>query len=155
MSREQRGRLVAELSEACRAYRNAVDRLDEAVCECVEINRTDLRCLDVLERLGPMTAGELASSCGLTTGALTALLDRLERAGYVRRDRDEADRRKVVVSMTEVVRAKAVELYRPFVEAHETILGHLDDADLELITAFLRAELEANLDHAALLRSGA
>ena len=68
----------------------------QAVAECVGLNVTDHKCLDVLVRSGPMTAGQLAQLTGLTTGAVTGVLDRLERAGFVRRQSDPSDRRRVI-----------------------------------------------------------
>ena len=61
------------------------------------INPTDLESLDLLRRHGPMTAGRLAELTGLTTGAITGVIDRLERRGYARREADPADRRRVIV----------------------------------------------------------
>ncbi|HZD79103.1 MAG TPA: MarR family transcriptional regulator, partial [Actinomycetota bacterium] len=67
-----------------RAAQTASDVLDEAAVGVMGINRTDGRCLEIMERSGGLTAGRLASESGLTTGAVTAVLDRLEQAGYVR-----------------------------------------------------------------------
>src|SRR5687767_15738873 len=61
------------------------------------ITPTDLESLDLLRRLGPMTAGRLAELTGLTTGAITGMIDRLERRGYARREADPSDRRRVIV----------------------------------------------------------
>ena len=81
------------------ARRNATDRYDQAVADAIGINRTDMRCLDVIQREGPVPAGRLADETGLTTGAITTVLDRLERAGFARRTRDPADRRRVLVEL--------------------------------------------------------
>ncbi|MHB1599763.1 MAG: MarR family transcriptional regulator, partial [Acidimicrobiales bacterium] len=91
--------LMRELRDALRAFLRAVDVFDEAVSERLGINRTDLRCLDLLEQHRPMTAGALAEASGITTGAMTFVLDRLEGAGFVRRQRDEGDRRRVLVDL--------------------------------------------------------
>ena len=64
------------------------------------LNRTDTRCLDIIERLDGVSAGRLASEAGLSTGAVTTVLDRLERAGYARRVPDPGDRRRVLVELT-------------------------------------------------------
>jgi DNA-binding MarR family transcriptional regulator len=58
-------------------------------CQKLGINRTDLRCLNIVDNQGPMTAGRLAELSGLTTAAVTTVLDRLERAGYARRVRNQ------------------------------------------------------------------
>ena len=83
-----------------RRSQNATDRFDQAVADAIGINRTDLRCLDVIQREWPVAAGRLAEQTGLTTGAITTVLDRLERAGYARRVRDPSDRRRVLVEVT-------------------------------------------------------
>jgi DNA-binding MarR family transcriptional regulator len=74
-------------------------------------------CLDIVDYAGPITAGDLAKQSGLTTGAVTAVLDRLERKGYVRRTRDTADRRRVLIEMTDEARQRAMEFYGPLAEA--------------------------------------
>jgi DNA-binding MarR family transcriptional regulator len=77
---------------AMRAAQTASDLMDEAFCEFLGINRTDGRCLDVIDRLGSVTAGQLAAEIGLTTGAVTAVVDRLEAAALVVRRNDPHDR---------------------------------------------------------------
>jgi hypothetical protein len=73
---------------------------DEVAYEKLGINRTDGRCLDIVENQGPLTAGELAELSGLTTAAVTSVLDRLEQAGYARRVRSEPGQRQVMVELT-------------------------------------------------------
>jgi DNA-binding MarR family transcriptional regulator len=83
-------------------------------------------------------AGELAAGMGLSTGAITAMLDRLERAGYVRRVRDPADRRRVLAEPTELSGERGREIYGPFGEQVEPMFARFSDADLALIRDFLR-----------------
>ena len=90
--------------EAVRANQAATDLFDETLTQFLGINRTDGRCLDLIDRRGRMSAGQLANESGLTTGAVTAVIDRLEAAGYVRRIRDTLDRRKIWVELTEDTR---------------------------------------------------
>jgi DNA-binding MarR family transcriptional regulator len=80
-----------------------------------------------------MTAGELAEANGLTTGAVTRLLDRLERAGYARRVRDTGDRRCVLVELTELANRRAAELYGPIGEAGQTTLDRYTADQLALV----------------------
>ena len=70
-----------------------------SVAECAGIHPTDIRCVDFLAETGSATAGKLAEVTGLTTGAITAVIDRMERAGFVRRERDEKDKRRVIVTL--------------------------------------------------------
>ena len=76
---------MAEVITEERINQNAADALDAAIAEWLGVNRTDVICLDILARLGTVPAGRLAEESRLTTGAITAVLDRLERAGYVQR----------------------------------------------------------------------
>ena len=82
MSREKL-QALDRLIAAIRVSQNASDVMDEAFGALLGINRTDGRCLDIVQRLGQITAGELAHESGLTTGAVTAVIDRLEQAGYL------------------------------------------------------------------------
>jgi DNA-binding MarR family transcriptional regulator len=116
-----------------RTYQTAVDRFDEVVTNLLGINRTDGRCLDILEQRGPMTAGELARACGLTTGAMTTLLDRLERLGYLRRVPHPTDRRRVVVELTAKSRRFIEQIYMPVGREGAELLACLSDRQLELI----------------------
>ena len=84
--------------------RRAGDQLDEAVALQFGLNRTDLRCLGILYRRGRVTAGELAEESGLTPGAITTVLDRLERGGFANRVPDPADRRRVLAVSTTATR---------------------------------------------------
>src|SRR4051794_1476360 len=93
-----------ELLDEVRRSQLATDRFDQAVADALGVNRTDMRCLDVLEREGPVTAGRLAGSTGLTSGAITTVIDRLERGGFARRLRDPGDRRRVLVELAPDIR---------------------------------------------------
>lgn len=100
MSRRKR-EVFERLLEELRGSQNATARFDQAVADAAGLNRTDMRIIDVLDREGPVPAGRLAVVTGLSTGAMTAALDRLERSGYARRVRDAGDRRRVLVELTE------------------------------------------------------
>src|SRR3954470_6827245 len=69
----------------------------QAIADRLGMNVTDHKCAGILARSGPITAGELARLTGLTTGAITGVVDRLEQAGFVRRARDSSDRRRVII----------------------------------------------------------
>src|SRR5262245_30990907 len=97
-SREQE--LVEEVAAALRALQRTVDRYDELVASRLGINRSDLRCLDLLHESGTISAGQLAAGSGLTSGATTRMLDRLERIGSIRRLPDKGDPRRVLVELT-------------------------------------------------------
>jgi DNA-binding MarR family transcriptional regulator len=140
-----RADLVTRAGLAARLHQNAYDRFEDAAAEYFGVNRTAMRCMDVLERVGRLTAGEIATETGLSSGAVTALLDRLERVGYVRRIRDPADRRRVFVELTETARKLAQEVYGPLTEAMAEF-DRYSDAELRLITAYIERGSELLLD---------
>jgi DNA-binding MarR family transcriptional regulator len=111
-------------------------RYDELVAARLGINRTDLRCLDLLHETGTMSAGQLAVGSGLTTGATTRMLDRLERIGYIRRLPDRDDRRRVLVELTPQARGLASELYGSFEAAGASLRRYHPD-QLALLRDFL------------------
>ena len=153
MSRDTREGLIREVAEAIRAYGSAQDLLDEAAAERLGINRTDARVLDVLERSGQMAAGAIATESGLTTGAVTTLLDRLERAGYVRRIRDQQDRRRVLVEMTPKARKLALEVYGPIGEEGYRELERYSEEELRLLSDHHRRGTELLTRHAVRLKA--
>lgn len=145
--------LIAEVIAALRAEGSARDALDQAVADRLRVNLNDLRCLDVLEQRGTSTPGEIATALGLSSGAVTTLLDRLERGGYVARRRDADDRRRVFVEPTANARRLARELYGPLGEEGRALLGELSSRDLELLRDFMRRSRELQLRHEARIRS--
>ena len=104
--------LLAAVGKATQAYQRATDGFDDVVGRKLGLNSTDLRCLDWLSETA-MSAGELAEATGLSSAATTTLLDRLERKGFVVRERDTVDRRKVRVAMTPTGRELVGALYGP------------------------------------------
>src|SRR5580700_4359685 len=94
-----RRRLESEFLLALRRSGAVMQLLGSASAERIGINPTDLTCLNILALSGQLTAGELARATGLTTASITGVLDRLEEAGFVRRERDVADRRRVVIHL--------------------------------------------------------
>lgn len=100
---------------ACRRLHAAVDRLDQAAADSLNITRNDLRCLNLLEQ-GPLAPARIATALGLTSGSVTALLDRLEARGFVARSRDPDDRRALRVSLQAVVFETVGRLYLGFAE---------------------------------------
>jgi DNA-binding MarR family transcriptional regulator len=146
MSRDKR-QVFEELIDEVRRSQNATDRFDQAVADALGLNRTDMRCLDVLEREGPVTAGRLAEATGLTTGAMTTALDRLERAGYARRTRDLADRRRVLVETTAQAR-DAGRYYSEHAAQSERLYQRYTEAQLEMLLEFVRGGREFNERHA-------
>jgi DNA-binding MarR family transcriptional regulator len=139
---KRRRELIDAINGEVRRSQNRSDAYDDAVADAVGINRTDHRCLDILELEGGATAGRLAELMGLSTGAVTTVLDRLERAGLARRVRDEHDRRKVNVVVTEKAGALIWPFYEPLMKMSERLYVRYSDEQLALVLDFLEAGAE-------------
>ena len=126
--------------------------MDAAAAAFFGIHRTDLSLLDALQLGGGVTAGELARHAGLSPGAVTAALDRLERAGYVRRVRDEVDRRRVFFEVTDRMMERAAQVYGPLSARSEELLGSYSDEQLRAMIEVLTKGAEMQLERAASLR---
>ena len=127
----------------------ASDKMDDAFCRMTGINLTDGRCLDLLDVHEGLTAGELAEAASLSPGAVTTVLDRLERMDFVTRSRDESDRRRVLVELTPRARELAWSMYGPIGDYAREYLDGLSDEELELINRFLEVATEVNERRAA------
>jgi DNA-binding MarR family transcriptional regulator len=129
---------MAALGQAVRANQASVDAFDEAIAQRFGVNRTDLRCLDLrMEELGgEATPGQLGTRLGLTTGSVTAMIDRLAKLGYVTRSPDPTDRRKVVVRPTDTILDKSREIYGRLVAGGVELLAKYTDEELELLIDF-------------------
>jgi DNA-binding MarR family transcriptional regulator len=138
MSRATKRDRFLDLVLTFRDYTSAVDAVNQHVADQMRVNRTDHRVLEILSRRGPMSAGELAQAAHLTGGAVTAVLDRLERAGYARRVRDTADRRRVLVEETSKGRKTAMRYYGPFMDRSYAAMEHFSAAELDTVREFMR-----------------
>jgi DNA-binding MarR family transcriptional regulator len=141
---EERVALLQDLIEVNRAYQTAVEKMDEAFCRLLGVNRTDGRCLDVIDQRPGITAGELATAVGLSPGAVTTVLDRLEGRGFVSRTRDPDDRRRVTLKLTPEANRRAWEAYGPLGEMGGPMIAELSDEELEAVIRFLRGGTEIN-----------
>ena len=108
--------------------------MHQAIAEKVGVSLTELKCLDYVSRGTLVTAGQLAEITGLTTGAITAMIDRLERAGLVRRERSSDDRRKVFICPAEEAFGDFFqEIYGPLAQAAANLAAQYSEEQLELI----------------------
>ena len=140
----ERRALLEELVRVNRTYQVAVEKLDETFCKLLGLNRTDGRCLDVIDQRPGLTAGELAVAVGLSPGAVTTALDRLEERGFVTRTRDPGDRRRVTLELTAEAKRRAWETYGPLGEMAGPRIREISDAELETIIGFLRLGTDIN-----------
>jgi DNA-binding MarR family transcriptional regulator len=138
----ERRQLTAEFILAMRRTTAITQLLSQAAADRIGINATDLNCLNIVALTPAMTAGELARATGLTTASITGVLDRLEDSGFVRRERDARDRRKVIIQLdlTRGLREVAP-VFAPLVTAMRSAAAHYTDDDLRLILRF-QLELE-------------
>ena len=114
--------------------------LHAAIADKLGLNPSDHKCADVLrEQPGPITAGRLAELTGLSTGAITGVLDRLERAGFVARDQDPSDRRRVVVRCTPERAPDLGPLFMPLRDGMIAFCQRYTDEELRLILGFMQS----------------
>ena len=122
-SQEGKQALAGRLMLALRRSSAAGVLHGQTVARRVGVNSSDLECLDLILMSGPSTAGDIARHTGLTSGAVTGLIDRLERLGLVERAADAADRRKVLVRVREDRIGAIAALYTPLEKAMQALLA--------------------------------
>ncbi|TQS31155.1 MarR family winged helix-turn-helix transcriptional regulator [Microbispora sp. KK1-11] len=150
----RRADLMARLLDALRRANALSVAMSQAAAERIGINTTDLHCLNLLTN-GPLTASELARRAGITTASVTGVIDRLETVGYVRRERDSVDRRKVIVTLQVQQAAQDVApIFSPFVRAWRGAMEGYTDEQLELIAGFLDKTEEVFQTEVGRMRAG-
>jgi DNA-binding MarR family transcriptional regulator len=148
-----RERLLVALDEAIRKVGAQAVLISDLVATRVGINSTDLECLDLLQLDGPSTAGQMSARSGLTTGATTAMIDRLEKAGYVRRRRDASDRRLVVVEVLDHCGSHIAPLYQPIQKDLEKVHARYSNRELQIVVRYLTEATEAGARFATWLQA--
>lgn len=143
---------VAELVTAYRQANLAFDLIGQSVESEAALGRTDLRVLELLVNVGPMAAGEIAEATGLTSGSVTALVDRLVRARCVRRSQDAGDGRRRIVRVTPHGRERWVRAFATLQAIVGEVAATMDDVELDSVLHFLGA---AELACRAALAQGA
>jgi DNA-binding MarR family transcriptional regulator len=148
--------IIGELIREFRANSNQDDAFDSLAAERLGVSETDLRCLNIIENNRGLSAGELARESGLTAGAVTGVIDRLEGAGYARRVPDPADRRRITIEVTEAFYGRAEQIWGPLASDWQATLSkRFTVEELERITAFLRTSSELAQRHLDRLRESA
>ena len=151
--RPERAHLAAAFGAAIRRTGSLMQLMGQAAADRIGINATDLNCLNILSFSGQMTAGQLAKATGLTTASITGVIDRLEEAGYVRRERDTADRRRVVIRLVlERTVSDVATVFLPMVRAWQNMAERYSDEELRLIVEFYGQMEEVLRQHIAVLR---
>ena len=135
----ERQRLESDFLLAMRRAGSIMQLLGQMSAERIGVNVTDLNCLNIVALTGPMTAGDLARATGLTTASITGVLDRLEEGGFVRRERDLKDRRRVIVNLNMGPGLREVgSTFGPLVKAWRAAAASYSDEELGLLLGFQR-----------------
>jgi DNA-binding MarR family transcriptional regulator len=151
--RAERAELAAAFGAGIRRTGALMQLMGMAAADRIGINATDLNCLNILSFSGRMTAGELARATGLTTASITGVIDRLEEAGFVTRERDPHDRRRVVVQIVlERALKDVATVFLPMVRAWQQMAERYTDDELRLIVDFYMRMEEVLRDHLNRLR---
>ena len=130
------------LIEAMRTLSTQQIMLHQAVADKMNLNLTDYKCMDFIAHFGPMTAGKLATLSGLTTGATTGAIDRLERAGYAQRVDNPKDRRSVIIKLTwdNAKRRHYEEIFLPLEQEMKKMIATYTDKELTSFTEIIYKE---------------
>ncbi len=142
-----RRRLNRAIKESLRDLGAQLSLLNHSVGARLDLKATDLECLDLITRYGPLSPSTLARRAGLHPATMTGILDRLERGGWIDRSRDPSDRRGVVV---DAARGRGAEILRLYLvdsgmnTAMDQICSEYEDKELELLAGFLRRTADAS-----------
>ena len=142
-ARRRKRRLTNTIKESLRELSIQLSLLNHQVGTRLDIRDVDLDCLDIVARTGPLSPSALARRAGLHPATMTGILDRLERAGWISRDRDPADRRGVLVSARRERGAELLGLYAGMNGSMDRLCAGYTDDELTLLADFLRRTAEA------------
>jgi len=149
----KRADLFDTLNQAGRELSTATVLFHSALAEQFGLNATDWKCGDLLMRMGPLTAGQLAELTGLTTGAITGVVDRLEKAGFVRREKDPHDRRKVIIQpLYEEAERQTASFLDAYAQVWAELYSSYSDQDLALILDFITRSVKVTQEETLKLR---
>ncbi|MFF4362244.1 MarR family winged helix-turn-helix transcriptional regulator [Streptomyces sp. NPDC001604] len=155
MAGNVRERLLDELAGVSRRYMASYALFNQAMADRLGLHPTDLQCLNLLTlEGGPVTSGRIAEMTGLTTGSATRLVDRLEKAGYVVRERDAQDRRRVLVATVPERIAEFGRMWERLGGGWSSLFEELDDAELAVVIGHMRRTVEFSAQRVARLRAG-
>ena len=138
-----RKQLTSSIKQSLRALSIQLSLLNHQVSERLGLNDVDLDCLDLISRLGPLSPTAVAQRASLHPATMTGILDRLERGGWVVRERDPSDRRAVVVRALRDRNAELVRLYGGMNSSMSDICGSYSVAELATLADFLRRTVDA------------
>jgi DNA-binding MarR family transcriptional regulator len=142
-ARRRRRRLTTAIKESLRELSIQLSLLNHRVGAHLDLRDVDLDCLDIINRHGPLSPSALARRAGLHPATMTGILDRLERAGWIARDRDPSDRRAVLVRARRERNAELLRLYSGMNASMDQICAGYSEDQLELLAEFLRRTASA------------
>jgi DNA-binding MarR family transcriptional regulator len=150
-----REEIIQAIIEKRREMSTETIMFHQSVADVLGLHITDHKCLDLIRQYGAMPAGRIAELTGLTTGAVTGIIDRLEKAGYVRRANDPKDRRRTIV---EPIRNKKLErkieaIFIPFHEKMHKLLSSYSDGELDFLLDVLTKSIEQTREESKKLRT--
>ena len=152
--RPEREDLEVAFAAAMRRTGSLYQLMGQAAADRIGINATDLNCLNILSFSGHMTAGELARATGLTTASITGVIDRLEEAGYVTRERDPHDRRRVVVTLSlDQAMRNVASVFLPIMRDWRELATRYSDDELRVIVDFYARMEQVFRNHLIRLRT--
>ena len=148
-------KLLTALEGAGRNYSAMSVLFHQAIADWLGLNVTDLKCLDLARETQQITPGKLAELSGLSSGAITGVIDRLEKAGYARRERDSHDRRKIIIQpIPEHILPKLTPILASFQQAMSAEFGSLyNDQEISLILDFIERSMQVLQDETAKIRT--
>jgi DNA-binding MarR family transcriptional regulator len=152
MKREE---IIQAIVEKFREMSTETIMFHQAVADVLGLHITDHKCLDLIHRFGAMPAGRLGELTGLTTGAVTGIIDRVEKAGYVRRTNDPKDRRRTIV---EPIRNRKLErkiemIFMPLHERMHKLLSSYSESELAFLLNATTEFIEQTREESKKLRS--
>jgi DNA-binding MarR family transcriptional regulator len=142
MSSSKHAKLLPALNRAVRLFIAGSSLYSQRVAERLGLHPTDMQFLNLLDLLGPLTPGFLAQCSGLSSGGVTVVLDRLEKAGYVRRSSNPDDRRSILVGIVSARHRRIMANYDEVQSQFESTLANFSDQELETVLRFFLAANE-------------
>jgi DNA-binding MarR family transcriptional regulator len=144
-----------QLVDAIKRFQDAVDLFDATAAQALDINPTDLRCLTALHDRGPIKASDVATQLGLTRGATTTALDRLQERKFISRGADATDGRGVIVELTPGGRKRVASIWAPMRRNGSEHLRSYSVRELGLLRRFFERSVELQASCTELLRTAA
>ncbi|PGL72041.1 MarR family transcriptional regulator [Bacillus sp. AFS055030] len=131
-----RSELIPALIMEIRKFNTSIVLFNEGLASNLHLNATDLRCRELLCHTGPITAGKLSKLTHLSTGAITGVIDRLEKVNFVERVQDPNDRRRVIIQPVYERDDELAELFKPLSDSLSSIFNEYDDKELTFLFKF-------------------